>query len=104
MTLERARRGSRWHRVPDILAGALLVTGALCAIAAVSVALGARIQPIRHYVHVLLVPAWANLGYAAFMVILAAGVANRKRVAYWFLVVYLALHAGTDVVVLVLHR
>ncbi len=47
-------------------------------------------HPVRVTIDALLLPAPANIGYAAFLVILAAGVHNRKRVAYWMLVAYFA--------------
>jgi lysyl-tRNA synthetase class 2 len=98
---ERERRPTGWARVPDLFAAVLLAIGLLCAWAAVSLSFGARMHPLRVTVDALLVPAPANLGYAAFLVTLAAGVANRKRVAYWMLVGYFTLQLAYDVFALV---
>ena len=87
-------------RVPTFFATALTVLGVLCAIAAVSEAAGQRIQPVRMMVNGLLLPAPANLGYAALVAVLAAGVARRKRVAYVFLVIYFALQLVYDLFLL----
>jgi lysyl-tRNA synthetase class 2 len=75
----------------------------MASVAAISTAFGSRIHPIRYAINALLVPVPANLGYAAFVVILAAGVANRKRVAYWMLLAYFALQAVLDVWILADH-
>jgi lysyl-tRNA synthetase class 2 len=74
----------------------LTVLATLCAAAAVSEAAGQRIQPVRQMVNGLLLPAPANLGYAALVAVLAAGVARRKRVAYVFLLLYFALQFVYD--------
>ena len=63
------RRGWR-HGVPKFFAVVLTALAALCAIAAVSEAAGQRIQPVRILVNGLLLPAPANLGYAALVAVL----------------------------------
>jgi lysyl-tRNA synthetase, class II len=83
-------------KVPDVFATALLVLGLLCAWAAISLSFGTRIHHVRVTIDALFVPAQANVGYAAFLLILAAGVHNRKRVAYWMLVVYFLLQLAFD--------
>jgi len=88
-------------RVPGVFAAVLLVLGLLCAWAAVSLSFGARLHPLRVTIDALLVPAPANLGYAAFLVLLAAGVHNRKRVAYWMLVAYFLIQLCVDVFILI---
>ncbi|WSG47243.1 bifunctional lysylphosphatidylglycerol synthetase/lysine--tRNA ligase LysX [Dactylosporangium sp. NBC_01737] len=88
------------ERLPDWLAGGLLAVAAICAVAAVSAALGSRVHPVRVTVDALLLPAPANLGYAAILATLAAAVHNRKRVIYWVLVGFLALQGLFDVFVL----
>src|SRR2546430_792253 len=93
---ERPRHEGWRARVPTFFATTLTILGALCAVAAVSEAAGQRIQPVRQLVNGLLLPAPANLGYAALVAVLAAGVARRKRVAYVFLVVYFALQFVYD--------
>ncbi|MFI5915224.1 bifunctional lysylphosphatidylglycerol synthetase/lysine--tRNA ligase LysX [Dactylosporangium sp. NPDC051541] len=87
-------------RIPDWFAGGLLVVAVLCAAAAISVALGARVHPVRASIDALLVPAPANVGYAAFLITLAAGVNNRKRVAFWMLALIFAVQGLYDVIVL----
>ncbi|GAA3210837.1 bifunctional lysylphosphatidylglycerol synthetase/lysine--tRNA ligase LysX [Dactylosporangium siamense] len=88
------------ERLPDWLAGGLLAVAALCAVAAVSAALGSRVHPVRVSVDALLLPAPANLGYAAILATLAAAVHNRKHVIYWVLVGFLGLQCLFDVFVL----
>jgi lysyl-tRNA synthetase class 2 len=88
------------QRIPDLYAGGLLLVAALCAVAAVSAALGARVHPVRATVDALLVPAPANVGYAAFLLTLAAGVHNRKHVTYWLLAIFFGLQALYDAFVL----
>ncbi|OLB65824.1 MAG: lysine--tRNA ligase [Actinobacteria bacterium 13_2_20CM_2_72_6] len=95
-TRERPRHEGWRARVPTFFATTLTILGALCAVAAVSEAAGQRIQPVRQLVNGLLLPAPANLGYAALVAVLAAGVARRKRVAYVFLVIYFALQFVYD--------
>ncbi|WP_432844058.1 bifunctional lysylphosphatidylglycerol synthetase/lysine--tRNA ligase LysX [Dactylosporangium sp. CA-092794] len=73
---------------------------ALCAVAAVSAALGARVHPLRASVDALLIPAPPNVGYAAFLVTLAAGVHNRKHITLWLLAIIFALQGLYDAFVL----
>jgi lysyl-tRNA synthetase class 2 len=84
------------RRLPDWLAGGLLAVAVLCAVAAVSAALGSRVHPVRVTVDALLLPAPANLGYAATLATLAAAVHNRKRVIYRFLLLFLGAQALFD--------
>ncbi|GAA1817776.1 bifunctional lysylphosphatidylglycerol synthetase/lysine--tRNA ligase LysX [Planosporangium flavigriseum] len=86
------------ERIPSVFAGALTVLAALCAVAAVSAAFHHRVQWVRVAVDELLVPAPANLGYAAFMGVLAVAVAHRKRAAFWMLVVGFGLQVVADLV------
>ena len=100
-TAPRRRPTGGWRaRVPTVFAVALTVLGVLCAMAAVSEAAGQRTQPVRMLVNGLLLPAPANLGYAALVVVLAAGVHRRKRVAHVFLVSYFILQLGYDALLL----
>ncbi|MET7422022.1 bifunctional lysylphosphatidylglycerol synthetase/lysine--tRNA ligase LysX [Dactylosporangium sp. NPDC005555] len=87
-------------RLPDWFAGGLLAVAVLCAVAAVSAALGSRVHPVRVTVDALLLPAPANLGYAAILATLAAAVHNRKRVTYWMLLLFLGAQVLFDVFVL----
>ncbi|WP_238016188.1 bifunctional lysylphosphatidylglycerol synthetase/lysine--tRNA ligase LysX [Dactylosporangium sp. AC04546] len=93
--LARVRR-----RVPDWYSAGLLIVAALSAVAAVSAALGARTHPVRATIDALLVPAPANLGYAALLVTLAAGVHNRKHITFWLLAIFFGLQALYDAFVL----
>jgi len=77
----------------------LLAVGVLSAVSAVSAALGAQVQHVRMAVDLLLFPAPPNMGYAAFLATLAAGVHNRKRVAYRLFMIVLGLQAVYDVLV-----
>jgi lysyl-tRNA synthetase class 2 len=60
-----------------------------------------RTQWARVWIDNLLVPAPANLGYAAFIAVVAAGVAKRKRAAFWMLIAYFVLQLFADVVLFV---
>jgi lysyl-tRNA synthetase class 2 len=91
-------------RVPGVLAGFLSVVAALCAVAAVSNAVRHGFQPVRWGIDQLLIPAPANLAYAAFLTLLAAAVARRKRMAHRLVVFFFALQLVTDTLVLVLWR
>ncbi|MEU5938828.1 bifunctional lysylphosphatidylglycerol synthetase/lysine--tRNA ligase LysX [Micromonospora sp. NPDC047548] len=84
--------GRDWRRqVPRVFATLLWFIAAVCALAALSSALRADIQPIRTAIDTLLLPAPANLAYAVFIGTLAAAVLRRKRLAYRVLVVYFTL-------------
>ena len=96
-------RRRRWtRRIPTVLSVILTSTALVSAIGAVVGALSVRMGPVRDIAALLLLPVPANLGYAAFVAILAAGVARRKRVAFWFLVVYVAVRLLLDLAALVL--
>ena len=84
-------------RVPTFFAIVLAATAVFSAFASIGIAFGVRTQPVRALIDQLFVPAPANLGYAVFLVLLAAGVNNRKRVAYRLLVGFFILEAGADV-------
>ncbi|MEV8504959.1 bifunctional lysylphosphatidylglycerol synthetase/lysine--tRNA ligase LysX [Actinoplanes sp. NPDC051475] len=85
--------------VPAAFARVLFAVAVVCALAAISAAFGARLLPVRRLVDDLLMPAPANLAYAVFLVMLAVGVNNRKRVAYWLLTGYFGLQLVTDALV-----
>ncbi|WP_407651588.1 bifunctional lysylphosphatidylglycerol synthetase/lysine--tRNA ligase LysX [Actinoplanes sandaracinus] len=82
--------------MPKAFARGLFAVALVCALAAVGGAFGARLFPVRRLVDALLMPAPANLGYAVFLTMLAVGVNNRKRVAYWLLTGYFGLQLVTD--------
>lgn len=93
----RVSEPTGWRaRIPAISAGVLTANALLCAVAAISEAFEFRSQPIRHIIDVLLLPASANLGYAALIGVLAASLKRRKRVAYWFLVIFFGLQLCYD--------
>jgi lysyl-tRNA synthetase, class II len=100
----RRRDGGPLARVPKVFAVVLLVVGLLCAWAAVSLSFGERTHPLRAAVDALALPAPANFGYAAFLVVFASGVAKRKRVAYWMLVAYFTIQLAFDVFILIDRR
>ncbi|GGQ39869.1 bifunctional lysylphosphatidylglycerol synthetase/lysine--tRNA ligase LysX [Couchioplanes azureus] len=98
---EAPRRNWR-AAVPKVASRILFAVAVLCALAAVSAAFGTRVLPLRRLVDALLMPAPANLGYAVFLAMLAFGVNNRKRVAFWLLTGYFGLQLVTDAVLLFL--
>src|SRR2546423_1014112 len=95
-----ARQGGWRARIPPAFAATLSVLAVLCAVAAVSEALNQRTQRVRMVVNVLVLPAPANLGYAALVAVLAGGVSRGKRVAYVFLLIYFGLQVAYDVLLL----
>ncbi|MFI2709636.1 bifunctional lysylphosphatidylglycerol synthetase/lysine--tRNA ligase LysX [Micromonospora sp. NPDC018662] len=78
-------------QVPRAFAILLAVIAAVCALAALSSAVAADVQPVRNAIDALLVPAPANLAYAVFLGVLAAAARRRKRLAWWVLLVYFSL-------------
>ena len=95
----RGRRSGGWRgRVPTAFALVLTVLALFCAASAISLAFDVRSQPIRAVIDRLLLPAPANLAYAALMVVLAAAVGRRKRVGYVFLLLYFAARLAGDLV------
>ncbi|HET6212630.1 MAG TPA: bifunctional lysylphosphatidylglycerol synthetase/lysine--tRNA ligase LysX, partial [Micromonosporaceae bacterium] len=101
MNAPKRSNGGWRRRVPRVFAGVLAFVAVLCALAAVSAVFRRGMQPVRQAVDLLFVPAPANLAYAAFLGILAAAVARRKRVAWWLLVVYLGLQLLFELLLLV---
>jgi lysyl-tRNA synthetase class 2 len=77
--------------VPRWFATLLWVVAGISALAALGSAMRTGMQPIRHAIDNLLVPAPPNLAYAVFIGTLAAATLRRKRVAYWVLVAYFTL-------------
>ncbi|HKE67167.1 MAG TPA: bifunctional lysylphosphatidylglycerol synthetase/lysine--tRNA ligase LysX, partial [Micromonosporaceae bacterium] len=89
-------------RVPTVLSVVLGALSALCALAAVSEAAFARSQPIREAISDVLLPAPPNLAYAAFVGILGASLARRKRLAFKILLGYLGAQIIADLGLLAL--
>jgi lysyl-tRNA synthetase class 2 len=85
-----------------VFAGLLTVVAILCAVTAVSAAWRRGVQPVRQAVDLLFVPAPPNLAYAAFVAILAAAVARRKRVAWSILIFYFGLQLTFELLVIAL--
>jgi lysyl-tRNA synthetase class 2 len=95
----RARQRGWRERVPSVVAVALWALAVTCTIAAVSAAtFHHRVQWVRVAIDELLVPAPANLAYAVFVAVLAAGIARRKRIAFWILLVGFSLQFLADLV------
>lgn len=95
---EAGRRG----QVPRIAASALAVIAVLCALAAVGAVFSDEVQPAREFVDMVLFPAPANLGYAAFLLVMSGALHRRKRVAYWILLLVLGLQLLLSLLVLLL--
>jgi lysyl-tRNA synthetase, class II len=94
------RRGGWRAHIPTVFAFTLTALALLCAVAAISEAFNQRTQPVRMLVNLLVLPAPANVGYAALVAVLAGGVSRRKRVAYVFLVIYFGLQFAFDALLL----
>jgi lysyl-tRNA synthetase class 2 len=95
------RHPAAWTlRVPTVFAGVLAALGVICAAAAVSLVFFTRSEPLREAINDVFVPAPANLGYAAFVGVLAASVARRKRIALAALFTFLGLQVVSDLGIL----
>src|SRR5215467_1839766 len=83
---------SRWpdwrRRMPRILGVTLFLLGVVCVIEAFSGAFRRAIDPARGIIDSIVLPTNGNLAYAAFVFLLAAAIARRKRVA-WRILVFL---------------
>src|ERR1051326_8419041 len=83
---------SRWpdwrRRMPRILGVTLFLLGVVCVIEALSAAFRRAIDPARGIVDSILLPTNGNLAYAAFVFLLAAAIARRKRIA-WRILLFL---------------
>lgn len=79
----------------------LTIVAVLCVLGALRFGYGQ--QYFRRFISEVIVPAPANLAYAAFVALLAAAVARRKRVAWWIVIVYFGLQMIGDLVSLVLY-
>lgn len=89
-------------RVPRIVVGALVCIAVLCALAAVGAVFRSGVQPVREFIDLVLFPAPANLGYAAFLLVMAGALGRRKRIAYWILLLVLSLQLLLSVLVLLI--
>src|SRR5690348_3305290 len=85
-------RLSGWRRlVPRVYGTALAIVAAFCAIEAFSSAFRNGARPVRDIIDAILIPANGNLAYAAFVGLLAAAAARRKRVAWRLMLAFLVL-------------
>jgi lysyl-tRNA synthetase class 2 len=82
------------ERVPTFFAVLLTVVAVFCTLGALRFGMGQ--QPARRMIDNLIVPAPPNLAYAAFVALLAAATARRKRIAWWILIVYFGLQLLGD--------
>src|SRR5262245_22514480 len=78
-------------RVPRAFGTFLRIVAVVWVRAAVGGALRHRFQPVRETINALFIPAPANLGYAAFLFVLATATNRRKRIAFWVLAGYFFL-------------
>ncbi|RKE11655.1 bifunctional lysylphosphatidylglycerol synthetase/lysine--tRNA ligase LysX [Catellatospora citrea] len=93
--------GRNWReKVPRVFAILIACIAAISALAAVGGALGHSTQPVRRILDDVLIPVPANLAYAAFMAVLAAATARRKKIAWWTMIVYLVIDVGSSVLAL----
>ncbi len=95
--LKAVRRDWR-ERVPTGFAVLLTIVAVFCTLGALRFGMGQ--QPARRFLDNVIVPAPANLAYAAFIALLAAATARRKRIAWWILIVYFGLQLLADVIAL----
>lgn len=86
------------ERVPTFFAVLLTVVAVLCTLGALRFGMGQ--QPARRFLDEVIIPAPANLAYAAFVALLAAATARRKRLAWWILIVYFGLQLVADLIAL----
>jgi lysyl-tRNA synthetase, class II len=85
--------GNWRERVPRVTAAVLALLGVLCALQAVNAVFRNDVRRVRDLVGYLLIPTSANLAYTAGLLLLAAAIARRKRIAWRILVWVLAVEA-----------
>ncbi len=91
MTTTPTHRTGWTNRVPRIFSTVLALVAVICALAATSLVFRHGVRPVQMTIDRLLLPAPANLAYAAFIGVVAAAVSRRKRVAWWVLLGYFGL-------------
>lgn len=79
------------HRVPNGFAIFFSLLGVYCAVTALIPPLRKALKPLTYWLETLTIPVAPNFAYAVFLFLVAAAMAARKRVALWFVVVYMAL-------------
>ncbi|MFG2196268.1 bifunctional lysylphosphatidylglycerol synthetase/lysine--tRNA ligase LysX [Streptomyces sp. NPDC048639] len=96
---ERHRPWDRFlHRVPGGFGAFFGGLALYCAVTAVIPPLRSVLAPVTRFLEFLTVPVSANLAYAAFLFLLAAAIAARKKIARRLVIAYLGLVILADVV------
>ncbi|WP_175411075.1 bifunctional lysylphosphatidylglycerol synthetase/lysine--tRNA ligase LysX [Streptomyces sp. TRM64462] len=88
-------------RVPDAFAAFFGALGLFSAVLALIPPLRGLLRPLAWFLDRVTVPVSANLAYAVFLLLLAAAVGARKRVAWWLVVAYVSLLLLADVLLVV---
>ncbi|MGW8949383.1 bifunctional lysylphosphatidylglycerol synthetase/lysine--tRNA ligase LysX [Streptomyces sp. NPDC055709] len=91
-------------KVPGAFAMFFALLGVYCAVIALIAPLRRLLVPVSDFLDQVAVPVSANLAYAVFLMLLAAAIGARKRIAWWLVVTYLALLVITDALTLILQR
>ncbi len=93
----------RWRaRIPRIYSVALTLIGLFCALQALVSPFRRVARPVRDFVGNVFIPASGNLAYAAVVLLVAAAIARRKRIAWRILAVILGLTLLSELLVGVL--
>ncbi|MFJ4478619.1 bifunctional lysylphosphatidylglycerol synthetase/lysine--tRNA ligase LysX [Streptomyces xanthochromogenes] len=87
-------------RVPEAFAMFFGALGLFCAVIALIPPLRRLLHPVSWFLDRVAVPVSANLAYAVFLLLLAAAIGSRKKVAWWLVVVYLGLLFLLDVLLI----
>jgi lysyl-tRNA synthetase class 2 len=93
----RPSRSGFLSKVPEGFATFFGALGLLCALLSFIEPLRDLLRPVVHFLDLLTVPVSANLAYAVFLFLLAGATAARKKVAWWLVVVYLAILVLDDI-------
>ncbi|WP_344074113.1 bifunctional lysylphosphatidylglycerol synthetase/lysine--tRNA ligase LysX [Streptomyces crystallinus] len=94
----RAPARSRFlSRVPEAFAMFFGGLGLYCGVISLVPVLRRLLQPFSWFLDRVTVPVSANLAYAVFLLLLAAAIGARKKVAWWLVVGYLGLLFLADV-------
>ncbi|MFE4874594.1 bifunctional lysylphosphatidylglycerol synthetase/lysine--tRNA ligase LysX [Streptomyces sp. NPDC056682] len=78
-------------RVPEAFAMYFGALGLYCGVISIIPALRRVLFPVSWFLDRVSVPVSANLAYAVFLLLLAAAIGARKKVAWWLVVCYLGL-------------
>ncbi|MGW3294227.1 phosphatidylglycerol lysyltransferase domain-containing protein [Streptomyces xiamenensis] len=94
----RRTGGGSWRlRVPAWIAAVFTGVALVCAVSALIAGPRRWLERVREGIDVLLLPSPPSLPYAVFLLLLAAAVAARKRVAWWVLTGYTVVLVVLDV-------